>query len=66
MKSDPQVPAAVDAAPPAALNKAVEVTLAKVHWHQGKEKAAGEKINVKRVAPWESPGCANCRLLSGS
>lgn len=26
MKSDPQVPAAVDAAPPAALNKAVEVT----------------------------------------
>lgn len=43
MKSDPQVPAAVDAAPPAALNKAVEVTLAKVHWHQGKEKAAGER-----------------------
>ncbi|WP_162951787.1 DUF7210 family protein, partial [Pseudomonas aeruginosa] len=46
MKSDPQVPATVDAAPPAALNKVVEVTLAKVHWHQGKEKAAGEKINV--------------------
>ena len=45
MKSDPQVPATVDAAPPAALNKAVEVTLAKVHWHQGEEKAAGEKIN---------------------
>lgn len=38
MKSDPQVPAAVDAAPPAALNKAVEVTLAKVHWHQARRR----------------------------
>ena len=46
MKSETQAPAPVDAAPSAALNKAVEVTLAKVHWHQGKEKAAGEKINV--------------------
>ncbi|HBP6126609.1 hypothetical protein ACM7EC_03970 [Pseudomonas aeruginosa] len=46
MKSETQAPAPVDAEPSAALNKAVEVTLAKVHWHQGKEKAAGEKINV--------------------
>ncbi|HFO1332547.1 DUF7210 family protein [Pseudomonas aeruginosa] len=46
MKSETQAAAPVDAAPPAALNKAVEVTLVKVHWHQGKEKAAGEKINV--------------------
>ncbi|EPL1356688.1 DUF7210 family protein [Pseudomonas aeruginosa] len=46
MKSETQAPAPVDAAPSAALNKAVEVTLAKVHWHQGEEKAAGEKINV--------------------
>ncbi|MDF5919860.1 hypothetical protein P4133_10695 [Pseudomonas aeruginosa] len=43
MKSDPQVPAAVDAAPPAALNKAVEVTLVKVHWHQGQGEGGRRK-----------------------
>ncbi|MGA4815442.1 hypothetical protein ACPA9J_10300 [Pseudomonas aeruginosa] len=43
MKSDPQVPATVDAAPPAALNKAVEVTLAKVHLAPGRGEGGRRK-----------------------
>ncbi|TED11145.1 hypothetical protein [Pseudomonas aeruginosa] len=46
MKSETQAPVPVDAPAQPAPSKTVEVTLAKVHWHQGEEKAVGDKINV--------------------